>query len=216
MTRIQFLAATAAAVALAVGAGPTQAALLTFDDAITGSTSYAFDGDGDSVADVLFTTTDPLGFNTIGPGPNQLYIDEPGLEGTTLLNPDLRVNFLNGAVGSLSFGFAVSTTIDLPVALNFSVFNAANVLIASNAFGATRGTSNFSEAFATTSFAGTAAYATFDFTADPGRYILDNFSGTFGSTETGIPEPGAWALMILGFGGVGALARRRREGLTHA
>jgi hypothetical protein len=30
------------------------------------------------------------------------------------------------------------------------------------------------------------------------------------ATTPGVPEPGAWALMILGFGGVGAVARRRR------
>ena len=30
----------------------------------------------------------------------------------------------------------------------------------------------------------------------------------------GIPEPGAWALMILGFGGTGAMARYRRKTLT--
>jgi hypothetical protein len=27
----------------------------------------------------------------------------------------------------------------------------------------------------------------------------------------GVPEPASWALMIMGFGGVGALVRRRRN-----
>jgi len=31
-----------------------------------------------------------------------------------------------------------------------------------------------------------------------------------------IPEPGVWALMILGFGGVGAMMRRRRSGMVAA
>jgi hypothetical protein len=31
-------------------------------------------------------------------------------------------------------------------------------------------------------------------------------------TEGGIPEPGVWALMLLGFGGAGAALRRRRAG----
>jgi hypothetical protein len=31
-----------------------------------------------------------------------------------------------------------------------------------------------------------------------------------------IPEPGTWALMILGFGGSGAMLRRRRHALARA
>lgn len=38
-------------------------------------------------------------------------------------------------------------------------------------------------------------------------------TGTF---RTAVPEPGAWAMMILGFGGVGGLMRRRRERLAFA
>ena len=34
--------------------------------------------------------------------------------------------------------------------------------------------------------------------------------------STAVPEPGAWAMMIVGFGGVGALMRRRRVGLAAA
>ncbi|MBS0334045.1 MAG: PEPxxWA-CTERM sorting domain-containing protein [Proteobacteria bacterium] len=30
-------------------------------------------------------------------------------------------------------------------------------------------------------------------------------------TNIAVPEPGAWALMILGFGGAGAMLRRRRR-----
>jgi len=42
------------------------------------------------------------------------------------------------------------------------------------------------------------------------RYIgIDNLSRA-GSTSGGVPEPAAWALMIVGFGGVGGLLRRRR------
>ncbi len=29
------------------------------------------------------------------------------------------------------------------------------------------------------------------------------------ATDGGVPEPGAWALMLLGFGGMGAMLRRR-------
>ena len=42
-----------------------------------------------------------------------------------------------------------------------------------------------------------------------GSEMVDDF-GT-NSVVTSVPEPAAWALMILGFGGVGALARGRRR-----
>jgi hypothetical protein len=41
-------------------------------------------------------------------------------------------------------------------------------------------------------------------------FTATGFSATF-SGATAVPEPGAWALMILGFGGTGAMIRRRRR-----
>jgi hypothetical protein len=35
-----------------------------------------------------------------------------------------------------------------------------------------------------------------------------------GGTDTGVPEPATWALMILGFGGAGATLRRRRAAIA--
>lgn len=200
---------------LATSAG---AAVVTFDDVVTGATSYSYDGDGDAVADVVFSTSDPFGFNTFGPGPNMSYINEPGIEGTTSLAPDLRVDFLNGAIGSLGFGFAMNASQGgAPTQMTFSVFNGLNMLLASTLVEADftpigLGTSSFPEAQVLLAFAGTAAYATFDF--DPtnaDRYIIDNFSGTFGSTEQ-IPEPATLALVGLALVGMG-LQRRRRTGL---
>jgi hypothetical protein len=47
---------------------------------------------------------------------------------------------------------------------------------------------------------------------------LDSFTATgFSATFSGaVPEPGTWALMILGFGGAGAMLRSRRRTLAHA
>jgi hypothetical protein len=39
-----------------------------------------------------------------------------------------------------------------------------------------------------------------------------SFSGTLSFALTAVPEPAAWTMMIVGFGGIGAMLRRRRRG----
>ena len=99
--RRSFLVAMLLATVLAFSAAGVEAAILNFNDAINGATSYSFDGNSDGINDVVFTTTDPLGFRTAGPGPNMTYIQEPGLEGSSLVNNvpngDLRADFNFGA-----------------------------------------------------------------------------------------------------------------------
>ena len=196
--------------------GTSQATLLTFDDAITGATSYSFDGDGDSIDDVIFSTTDPFGFNTAGPGPNMSYINEPGLEGTTTLSPDLRVDFLIGAIGTLQFGFANSLGTGLLDGVTFNIFDSSNALLATTSVlsdftlynGVNR--SAFPEALVSLDFSGMASYATFDFSnTSATRYILDNFEGTFGSTEVSVPEPTMLALLSIGLFGIGVTRRKK-------
>ncbi|WP_293906841.1 PEPxxWA-CTERM sorting domain-containing protein [Phenylobacterium sp.] len=48
--------------------------------------------------------------------------------------------------------------------------------------------------------------------AYPGSYSFDiiSVSSNLAPAAGGVPEPASWALMILGFGGVGSLIRRRR------
>ena len=167
------------------------AVTLTFDEVISGETTFSFDADGDTLPDAVFTTTDPGGFNTVGPGPNQLYIEEPGLEGTTTLTPDLKVDFPNGAINSLGFGFALNAGADSPdLTVTFRIFDGADNVLSTTTDTAvfTEPTppnpSGFPEALVSLSFFGTASYATLDFNdAVASRYIIDNFTGTFGSTE---------------------------------
>lgn len=206
----------AAALLLSVTVSPRcHAATVTFNDLIAGVVSYGFDGDGDTVADVIFSTTDPLGFNTSGPGPFQLYVYQAGLEGTSLLNPDLRVDFLHGATGSIQFGFALNSFAPGPtVFASFELFDANGLSLGSATVPGLRYPippiqSTFTEGSLTLNFSGTAAYGLFNFSSasSTGRYFLDNFSGTFGSTEV-VPEPSAGAFLLLG---LAALALRRRH-----
>jgi hypothetical protein len=197
--------------ALLAGTPLVNAAVITFDDAVQGETSYAFDGDGDGVADALFSTTDPLGFNTFGPGANQQYIDEPGLEGTSELDPDLRVDFVNGATDSLSFGFALNTSTESEDQFaSISVFDSAGNLLGESSTAGAFGTSDFPEGIVSVSFDGEAAYATFNFTSNGERYIIDNFEGIFGSTEVPVPEPSSLGLLLAGIAATRMLRRRNR------
>lgn len=211
MRRSNYLLFAALVLAALIVPQPASAAVITFDDLVTGQTSYGFDGDGDSINDVIFSTTDPAGFNTVGPGASQNYIDEPGLEGTTLLNPDLRVDFVFGASGSLSFGFALNSSSAQPqYAATFSVFDASDNLLATSTVPgeifAAPIQSMFPEGEVTVVFNGIAAYGLFDFTSEFSRYIIDNFEGNFGSAAQ-IPEPGSVALVLLG--GLALAAFRR-------
>jgi len=188
--------------------GVASAAVVTFDDLITGQTSYGFDGDSDGIDDVVFSTTDSNGFNTVGPGANQNYINEPGLEGTSELDPDLRVDFTFGATGSLAFGFALNSLVADPAFFaSFSVFDSNDNLLASQAVQGLFSPSSFPEGRVSVAFNGTASYGLFNFTSEFGRYIIDNFEGTYGSTE--VPEPGTLALLGLGLAGLGVSRRRK-------
>jgi hypothetical protein len=217
-----WLLLTAAVFSLFLGfATNANATVITFDDAIVGSTTYQFDSDGDGVKDVIFSTTDPGGFNTVGPGTNMKYIQQPGLEGTSLLNPDLRVDFLNQAKDFLKFGFALdSLSENSNTWTGFTVFDAGgNLLTSDTEFGLytypdTVHRSNYPEGQISVTFSGVASYALFNFSSDYGRYIIDNFEGTYGSTEVppaSVPEPGTFLLLGLGLMGVAGIRIKAKK-----
>ena len=149
-----------------VAAVPAPAVVLTFDDAIPNVMSYGFDTDGDFYDDVVFRTTELAGFGTTGPSPHQVYVDGPGLEGSTDLHPAARVDFRGGATTSVSFGFALDELFDTAGrTATFALFDAANVSLGSTTVQAQKPPhiDAFIEGLVTLDFAGTAAYGLFDF-----------------------------------------------------
>ena len=65
----------------------------------------------------------------------------------------------------------------------------------------------------TLDFLATGASTAITLTGTSGHFYtgLDNVSVEFLSGPSGVPEPASWALMLAGFGGVGAAARRRAK-----
>ncbi|THD72156.1 MAG: PEP-CTERM sorting domain-containing protein [Phenylobacterium sp.] len=56
-------------------------------------------------------------------------------------------------------------------------------------------------------------------TAQGGSFKLDGYGDFIDITQgtvTALPEPATWGLMLLGFGGLGAVLRRRRADLALA
>jgi hypothetical protein len=177
---------------LSFGVTGSWADTISFTSLLSGKSTFGFDADGDGASDVIFSTRDPLGFNTVGPGNNQKFIREPGLEGSSSLSQDLRVDFLTGARDQLSFGYALNSLKEISAyRAQMSVFDSfGNQLGSTSSVGrytsTPLGMSSFPEGRLALSFSGSASYALFDFESEFGRYIMDNFSGDF----TGITAPG--------------------------
>ena len=79
---------------------------------------------------------------------------------------------------------------------------------------AVSGQSGGSALFDLTSFAGGVVDLRFQFQSDYSNFargvLIDNVAVTGTPDPSAVPEPAAWALMILGFGAAGTMLRRRR------
>ncbi len=192
--RVLPFAAIGAMMACALTAAPAAQAstvVLTMDEVATAP----LDGLAVTKGGVTFTFSDPAGnlfYNSGGPG-TITYVQDPSVQGGG--TDTFSVSF-SQAVTSISFGLAELNTIALTgvdVILSNGSHHPFDLLL----------TDPFSEG----QFNWTGGPVT-GFTVIPNAnaaaIAFDNLSIT-----TGVPEPGIWALLLLGFAGVGAAARRR-------
>jgi len=213
--RYQARIAAAAAFVAMMAAGPAAAQTITFDDAVEGIPFYGYDSDGDSVADVIFSTSDE--FFTVGPGEPQAFIDEPGLGAEVFDGPEMEVDFHNGLSGALGFGYAISNIDDeiAPAALRFQLFDSNDNLLADVTSDAVRGDSRYPENWVGVTFLGVAAYGVFDFDPDKSdAFIIDNMTLGSAAPPSALPEPATWLMMAGGLGAAGFAMRRRRTAAT--
>ena len=182
-----------AAAALALSAAPSQAAVYVgFTDGCFGSctpttsaTNHSLTFTGTSFSSSS-STLDDLGTFTLSDRSNHLFLDQPF---------DLKVTF------TTPMGFAnVTTDINGFITVLGGI---VTVDFAPKTFTANNGTSytlDVNDLFLATSFLP--------------RHGTETETIT-GSITAAVPEPSTWAMMILGFAGVGFLAyRRKREALT--
>ncbi len=187
---------------------------IDFESLVDGAALFGIDVNADGRTDVRFSTAADGGFNTSGPNPDdQVYATGSVLETSSLSDPDIRVDFLGGATGSIRMGFVIGGFIDDPgQGLQVEVFDQLGERLASAfqpgellTIGNASGFSGFPENFISVSFDGVASYALLDATASGTRFVIDDFSGTF--APAAVPEPqGALGLLVTAL-----LWRRRSE-----
>jgi hypothetical protein len=137
--------------------------------------------------------------------------DSNGTEGVQktiagLLGQTYTVSFWVGNVVDPNGVFGVSTTVNLLV-------NGVAVFSAVNTDGAGQHTQVWHQY--TYQGVGTSNSTTFTFlSGDPANDFSSGFDNVVIRTVDAVPEPSTWAMMILGFCGVGFMAYRRRSSAT--
>jgi len=106
-------------------------------------------------------------------------------------------------IASLMVGASASPFFTLTNGVTFSLSNITSI---------DRSTAGILGFMGTGVFSGNISGSAFD--ATPGVFSFSTQGGnvtTFSASTVAVPEPGTWALMLLGFGGIGVAMRRRRR-----
>jgi PEP-CTERM motif len=193
----------AIAFALLVAGGSTQAYATTinFDDGVNGTLVGGFY----SALGITFSNAEFFGFGSLpgGSPPNAI-----AAAGTTVFGPDNPIIGTFSGTGS----FVSITGLDVGGAgIEIEAFDAANNLIGTDSFFGT-GTGVGTFANISVSVAGIASFKLFQpLTSGGGNSFGDGVAFDNLSFTEAVPEPSTWAMMILGFAGVGFMAYRRKS-----
>ena len=178
--------------------------------------SIGFDGDTNPgpmgiasplvIGDFSFTATDPFGLPPILVYPRQS-TNNPDFGGTSIfpnrIDPGITIARTDGA----AFTF---NSLDLTFAYddqnNLFGGGMATYTFNDGAFSETRAFDN-NAGFETFSF-GTTGITNVRISADS-AFTIDNV--VLNEVAGAVPEPAAWLMMLLGFGGIGTVVRRRRR-----
>jgi hypothetical protein len=218
-----------AALALALAAAVPASASITLDSAgDTGSVTFNAVDSGGNLINGVSGELDLTLLSTDG----STYVIDFSLENTTT----------NGTSRITAFGFDVDPTFDSANLTNSLIFDGFSTFVklesVSLDFCAYAGV-NCNGGTGDGLLTGATTTGTITFTFDPAAgsgITLDAFTAKYqsvsaigggsargtgtddggGGGQGGVPEPVSWSLMILGFGGVGAMLRRRRQMLLAA
>jgi len=194
------------AAAMSLAAGAAGATTLTFDELADGYYAQTVVSQGFQFDD--FQANSPIALFTWGAG--SVYDADPG--GRTLNNNYFRSTITLTKVGGGVFDF---NSVDLTDIYNnfegqpggdvlFSFFDGANTTTQTVTIDATPGFQTFT--FNRTGLVSLTFQAVTTNEVQTDNFILN--------AVTGVPEPAGWALMLGGFGLMGAALRRRRAGLA--
>jgi PEP-CTERM motif len=212
--------------AMALGAATQASATIVaystlagFQAATTGNSTITFDGLSGCCGDTSFGNSLTQGGVTFTQPDSRLFVIAPGGYGTSGLTSDYLNNnggnFSPSSIVGVSFaspvyGFAADIgsvynwggTSDPTITFNFASgsgsFTLPNYLISSN------NTLNF------IGFTSSSPFTTITINDPTSGLAIDNFTSATG-LQSAVPEPSTWAMLLLGFAGVGFMAYRRKS-----
>ena len=189
------LLGTTAAICLAFAATPALASTtIDFETTAGGSATVAGNSVGSDYTSLGLTFTDALYFQCGGGCPTPS-----------------NGHFISGTNTTSGFSVVVNGTTDLFSFENVSF--SSGTAQAFDLFGTLLETINFSAYPGTNSFSATGIHS-ITFAPSQSGFGVDNF--VFGAVNGGVPEPATWAMMLIGFAGIGYAMRRQPRAVAKA